>query len=55
MKKQSKWISKDECFNKMFGWMSELTFNNNSIDCVLYNCIMDTCIQYRDINKTLEV
>jgi pentatricopeptide repeat protein len=35
--------------------MSDLTYNSNSIDCVLYNCIMDTCIQYRDIDKTLEV
>lgn len=55
MKKQTRWIPKEEALGRIFGWLDELHSNKIRVDCVLYNCIMDVCIMYRDIEKTIEV
>jgi hypothetical protein len=44
MKKQTRWIPKDEAMLRIFNWLDELVNNKIEIDCVLYNCIMDVCI-----------
>lgn len=55
MKKQTRWIPQTEAYSLIFGWLDDLQAQDLKVDCVLYNCIMDVCIMYNDIPKTLEV
>lgn len=55
MKKQTRYVPASEAYVQIFGWLDELQANHIEVDCVLYNCIMDVCIMYRDIAKALEV
>lgn len=55
MKKQTRFLPKEEAYSQMFGWLDALKAQNTAVDCVLYNCIMDVCIAYRDIDTTLQV
>jgi pentatricopeptide repeat protein len=55
MKKQTRFIPAEQAYLSIFTWLEELQENKIQVDCVLYNCIMDVCIMYRDIEKALEV
>jgi len=55
MKRQTRFLPKHEAYNMIFGWLDQLKSQNIAVDCVLYNCIMDVCIAYRDMDTTLQV
>jgi len=35
MKKQTRWVPKEEAYKNIFGWLDELTSHKLEIDCVL--------------------
>lgn len=44
MKKQTRKVIKEDAYERIFGWLAELQQHGITVDCVLYNCIMDVTI-----------
>jgi len=54
IKKNTKKLKKDQTISECFKYIDELVERNVQIDDVLYNCLIDVCIHFKDMDKAIE-
>jgi hypothetical protein len=54
IKKNTKKLNKEKTIEECFSYVNELIQRNVEIDDVLFNCLIDVCIHFKDMDNAIK-